>query len=162
RPEPHQEIVRMLIVDQRNLIEAFAGLIELRCAANRRQSIVSGVNQPSDRPGLERDHRVDEQASPTDTARAVEHRPILRVPRGEVGKASLLVVVAEKSVCVGHPAPALLRLRRVRVWRRVLVLLPGRGDRRHTETNDDAYEKLDYKIPHGDGSIIPANRRGKL
>ena len=91
RAERHEEIVRMLIVDQRRAQVAFAGLERLRRSAEGDPLAVvvegveplgfpvvtSRVDEPANRPRLEREHAEHGEASRADRALAGEHHPVL-------------------------------------------------------------------------------------
>src|ERR1043166_3877421 len=58
RAKAHDEIVRMLDVDERDLVVAFSSLIELRRAAEKRHALGIGVDDPTDGPRLEGENRT--------------------------------------------------------------------------------------------------------
>ena len=92
----HQQVVRMLIVDEGGLPVALAGLEQLRrtLAANRER--------------LQREHRLEPHLSAPERMIGAAHDPVLRLPAREVGELPILVVVAHKHVGIPGPCPAAL------------------------------------------------------
>ncbi len=93
RAKLHEQIVRVLAIDERPHLVRLAGLEELRRpdAAHRKR--------------LERDHALEPECSRAERPLAVQHEPVLRLPRRLVPELALLVVVTEKHVRVGRPGP---------------------------------------------------------
>ena len=98
RPRPvgakvHDEIVRVLVVDERRLLVCLTGLENLR----RPECL--------DRERLERQHRVQPEQLATDPALARSHQPVLRLHSLEVREFPQLVVEADEDIGVPGPRP---------------------------------------------------------
>ena len=100
--KPHDEIVRMLVVDERRAAVALAGLKYLR-----RADRMHGERLERQHP-VERDMADVAPRALRDITIAGDHEPVLGFPRREVGEFSLLVVEAGEDFAVLHPHPARL------------------------------------------------------
>ncbi len=105
RANSHEEIVRMLVVDDRHPFEALAGLKELR-RAGRRDVQAAGVDELADGERLERQHAVNRQPPAAHLPLARAHEPVLGLPRREIGEQPFLVVETDEYIGVGRPRPA--------------------------------------------------------
>ena len=97
RAELHEQVVRMLVVDERRALERLAGLEDLR-----RSDVVQ-------RERLERDHRGDLERAGAEETTAGSHQPVRRLDGPEVGELPLLVVELEEQAGVPRPFPGRCR-----------------------------------------------------
>ena len=112
----HQQIVRVLVVDERDLVVAFAGLKQLR-----RTLRVDGE-------GLDRDHRHHGEAiRRPHGAVDRQHAPVLRLPGRHVDEAAILAIEPEEDVAVPRPAPR----------RRILCPARGRKSEKNREPDQE-------------------------
>jgi len=126
-PDLHEQIVRMLHVDERHALPALARLEQLRGAAVRdtltggrdgvhpAHATVAGVHQMADRDRFERKHAGERQPATAHLVGSGDHEPVLRLDRREIRERPLLVVVAHEHVRVGVPAPPIVGRGRLRV-----------------------------------------------
>ena len=89
----HEQVVRMLVVDERRLLVGFTCLEDLRRA------------QRLNRERLEREHRVEPGMTVADRVFGSEHQPVRRLDTLEVGELSVLIVPVQKDVGVPRPRP---------------------------------------------------------
>ena len=111
--ETHEQIVRMLIVDERGAGKRLAGLKDLRRA------------EVAQRERLERQHAMQGERPEADLARAHAHQPVLRFDLMEVTELAVLQVRREKRARLERPPPAV-------VGRRLMVFVlgvRGRGEK---------------------------------
>ena len=97
RAQSHEQVVRVLIVDERPPLKVLACLKYLRRAER-----VHGER-------FERHHAVQGQLATANPPLSGEHEPVLRFPDREVGEFPVLIVVAEDHVRVASPRPRVLR-----------------------------------------------------
>ena len=91
--ETHEEIVRVLIVNQRGAAEGLARLKHLR-----RSDVAK-------RERFERQHRRHDHRSARSSASPRRHQPVLRFPGVEIAELAVLVVEPEERVRVDRPLP---------------------------------------------------------
>src|SRR5262249_57581358 len=105
--EGDEEGGRMLIVEEGSAEVTLAGLEYLRRGTDRLLPTVAVegvdafrpvesmcVDEIADCPRLERNHAVERQPAGTERPLAHSHEPVLRLPRPEIGKLPILIVVA--------------------------------------------------------------------
>ena len=124
--ERHEQVVRMLVVDERRLLERFAGLEDLR-----RSERLNGER-------LERQHPTDADTAVARRPRARPHEPVLRLDLVEIGEGADLIVEAGEDLHVPGPRPGRFGGRRAVAG--VLILRAGRrADRRRGALRTSAY-----------------------
>jgi len=91
--ELHDQIVRMLVVDKGGAVISLAGLKHLRRA------------ELFHRERFERRHALEREPARAQGTLAVEHEPVLRFERPEVGELAVLIVVSKEHARVPGPGP---------------------------------------------------------
>lgn len=94
RRQPHDQIVRVLIIDERCLVECFAGLKGLRRA------------ELAKREGFKREHAVKTERATTGLVREDTHQPVLRFEVMEVPELADLEIANQEHRRVDRPRPA--------------------------------------------------------